>query len=159
MLLMTVQKKNDIIEKNQLEISRLRAALESRSPISAAEPPTPLRDHNYAAVVKPQEHLQDSKSQQVVIKSSDSSGSVDLSSGDSISNGPRVRELEEKKRLIEKRLRDAVEENMELRERAESFDEVSASLRATKEVLKNVEARLRESVDENADLRRKVGNW
>lgn len=70
-----------------------------------------------------------------------------------------IRRLEEANRQMERRLRDAVEENVELRERIERFDELETTLKATRQILKGAETRLREAVDENADLRRRVGKW
>ena len=71
----------------------------------------------------------------------------------------RLRELEERSREAERRLRDAVEENVDLRERIESCEEVEMALRAAKEMLKSAEARVREAVEENSDLRKRLYKW
>jgi hypothetical protein len=71
----------------------------------------------------------------------------------------RFRELEERSREAERRLRDAVEENVDLRERIESCEELEMALRAAKEMLKSAEMRVREAVEENSDLRKRLYKW
>jgi predicted nucleic acid-binding Zn-ribbon protein len=71
----------------------------------------------------------------------------------------RFRELEERSREAERRLRDAVEENVDLRERIESCEELEMALRAAKEMLKSAETRVREAVEENSDLRKRLYKW
>ena len=71
----------------------------------------------------------------------------------------RFRELEERSREAERRLRDAVEENVDLRERIESCEELEMALRAAKEMLKSAELRVREAVEENSELRKRLYKW
>ncbi|KAG8783596.1 hypothetical protein FRC15_004881 [Serendipita sp. 397] len=71
----------------------------------------------------------------------------------------RLKELEERCIKVERQLRDAVEENIELRGKIASCEEVEQALMATRDILKGVEGRLRDAVVENSDLRRKVHKW
>lgn len=67
--------------------------------------------------------------------------------------------LEARTRKAEGRLRDAVEESLDLRERAEYSEELELVLEETRRVLKTVETRLRDVIDENAELRRRQHIW
>ncbi|KAG8800625.1 hypothetical protein FRC16_002462 [Serendipita sp. 398] len=71
----------------------------------------------------------------------------------------RLKELEERCIKVERQLRDAVDENIELRGKIASCEEVEQALMATRDILKGVEGRLRDAVVENSDLRRKVHKW
>ncbi|KAG8832868.1 hypothetical protein FRC17_000486 [Serendipita sp. 399] len=71
----------------------------------------------------------------------------------------QLMEMEGKYNKAEKQLRDAVEENIELRGKIEGCDDVERALKATRDILKGVEGRLREAVVENTDLRRKSHKW
>ncbi|PVF92237.1 hypothetical protein CPB86DRAFT_878015 [Serendipita vermifera] len=82
--------------------------------------------------------------------------------GSSISMKPtgsheeRLKAVEARLRTAEKRLRDAVIENIELKDKIEVVDDLEESLRSTKKQLKSMEDKLRAAIDENSDLRKRM---
>jgi predicted RNase H-like nuclease (RuvC/YqgF family) len=71
----------------------------------------------------------------------------------------RLKALEDRLRTAEKRLRDSVIENLELRERVDVIEGLEESLQMTKKQLKSMEEKLRTAIDENSDLRKRMYKW